>query len=72
MLGEDPGARGPGLTPREREVLGHVEAGEPNAVIARRLRVSPRTVEKHLEHVYAKLGVTSRTAALARLREITH
>lgn len=59
------------LTPRERQVLERVAAGDANLVIARRLRVSPRTVEKHLEHAYAKLGVTSRTAALARLREIT-
>jgi DNA-binding CsgD family transcriptional regulator len=61
-----------GLTPREREVLAHVEAGDANLAIARRLGVSPRTVEKHLEHAYAKLGVGSRTAALARLRGITH
>ena len=60
------------LTPREREVLARVEAGDANAAIARRLGMRPRTVDKHLEHAYAKLGVASRTAAAARLREITH
>ncbi|HWV86167.1 MAG TPA: LuxR C-terminal-related transcriptional regulator [Capillimicrobium sp.] len=60
------------LTRREREVLSRVAAGDANAAIARRLGMRPRTVDKHLEHVYAKLGVASRTAAAARLREITH
>ncbi len=60
------------LTRREREVLARVEAGDANAAIARRLGMRPRTVDKHLEHAYAKLGVASRTAAAARLREITH
>jgi DNA-binding CsgD family transcriptional regulator len=71
MLRERRDGRAFGLTPREREVLDHVEAGEGNIVIARHLGVSPRTVEKHLEHAYAKLGVGSRTAALARIRGIT-
>lgn len=62
----------PGLTPREREVLDRVAAGDTNVQIARALGIRPRTAEKHLEHVYAKLGVGSRTAALARVREITH
>jgi DNA-binding CsgD family transcriptional regulator len=61
-----------GLTRRERQVLERVDAGEANAAIARRLGMRPRTVDKHLEHAYAKLGVASRTEALARLREITH
>jgi DNA-binding CsgD family transcriptional regulator len=61
-----------GLTPRERQVLERVDAGDTNAAIARRLGMRPRTVDKHLEHAYAKLGVASRTEALARLREITH
>lgn len=60
------------LTRREREVLARVAAGDANVAIARRLGMRPRTVDKHLEHVYAKLGVASRTAAAARLREITH
>jgi DNA-binding CsgD family transcriptional regulator len=60
------------LTPRERAVLDLVAAGAPNVTIARELDMRPRTVEKHLEHAYAKLGVGSRTAAVAVLREITH
>jgi DNA-binding NarL/FixJ family response regulator len=60
------------LTARERDVLDLVEAGQANVAIAQRLGMRPRTVEKHLEHAYTKLGVCSRTEALARLREITH
>ena len=54
------------LTARESEVLDLVAAGETNAAIAERLWISPGTVKKHLENVYDKLGVRSRTAALAR------
>lgn len=72
MPGQPPDRPASGLTPREREVLCHVAEGEANALIAHRLGVSPRTVEKHLEHAYAKLGVASRTAAVARIRGITH
>jgi DNA-binding CsgD family transcriptional regulator len=56
------------LTLREREVLAFVAKGLSNAEIAARLWVSPATVRTHLDHVYAKLGVHSRTAAVARLR----
>jgi DNA-binding CsgD family transcriptional regulator len=55
------------LTPRERDVLRCVAAGKSSAQTARLLSITPATVSKHLEHVYAKLGVNSRTAALARL-----
>jgi DNA-binding CsgD family transcriptional regulator len=61
-----------GLTPRERQVLDRVAAGDSNLLIARRLGMRRRTVDKHLQHAYAKLGVGSRTAAVARLREIAH
>ena len=64
--------RGRGLTHREAQVLDRVAAGDSNLLIARRLGVRPRTVDKHLEHAYAKLGVSSRTAAVARLRGIAH
>jgi DNA-binding CsgD family transcriptional regulator len=55
------------LTAREREVLAWVARGKTNAEIARVLWLAPSTVRKHLENVYAKLGVSTRTAAVARL-----
>ncbi len=55
----------PRLTPREREILDFVADGMTNAEIAERLWVSPATVRKHLENVFAKLGVHTRTAAAA-------
>jgi DNA-binding CsgD family transcriptional regulator len=57
-----------GLTGREREVLGLVANGNTNTEIAQALWLSPGTVRKHLENVFAKLGVHTRTAAAARLR----
>jgi DNA-binding CsgD family transcriptional regulator len=53
------------LTAREREVLGWVARGKTNAEIAVLLWLAPSTVRKHLENVYAKLGVSTRTAAVA-------
>lgn len=53
------------LSVRENEVLDLVAGGATNAQIAERLWISPATVKKHLENVYAKLEVGSRTAALA-------
>lgn len=55
-----------GLTPREAEVLRWVTAGKTNRDIGAILGMSPRTVTKHLEHVFAKLGVETRTAAANR------
>lgn len=55
-----------GLTLREAEVLYWLCAGKANRDIADILGMSPRTANKHLEHVYAKLGVESRAAAVAR------
>ena len=52
-----------GLTPREVEVLGLVAEGLTNPQVAQRLFLSPRTVQRHLNSVYRKLGVSSRTAA---------
>ena len=54
------------LTGREREVLGWVSAGKSNGQIAEIVDASPRTIAKHLERIYEKLGVESRTAAAMR------
>ena len=48
------------LTPAERDVVRPVSEGLANKAVAARLFVSPRTVETHLAHVYAKLGLNSR------------
>jgi DNA-binding CsgD family transcriptional regulator len=52
------------LTVREREVLNLVAEGLTNGEIAQRLWIAPGTVRRHLEHVYDKLGVHTRTAAI--------
>ncbi|TMF81286.1 MAG: hypothetical protein E6I18_03340 [Chloroflexi bacterium] len=54
------------LSRREKELLLEVGKGKTNAAIARTLGISPATVKKHLEHIYEKLGVSGRVAALAR------
>ena len=54
------------LTARQRELLQLVAAGHDNTSIARRLVLSRGTVRNHLENAYARLGVTSRTAAVVR------
>lgn len=54
-----------GLTLREAEVLLWVSYGKPNRVISEILTISPRTVNKHLEQVFEKLGVETRAAAAA-------
>ena len=57
------------LTAREREVVELLAEGRTTRAVARLLDCSPRTVEKHLERVYRKLGVTDRVSAvLAVLR----
>jgi DNA-binding CsgD family transcriptional regulator/tetratricopeptide (TPR) repeat protein len=53
------------LSAREREVLAQVAAGKTNREIARDLAISQHTVGRHLENVFAKLGVTNRAAAIA-------
>lgn len=55
-----------GLSPRESVVLGHLVSGAQSAEIARDMQISPRTVEKHLEHIYRKLEVSNRTQAIQR------
>jgi DNA-binding CsgD family transcriptional regulator len=56
------------LSGREHEVLALVADGKTNQEIARLLALSSRTVQKHLEHVYEKLGVHTRTAAAMQLQ----
>ena len=58
------------LSVREAEVMTWVAQGKTNADIATILRLSPRTVDKHLEHIYSKLGVETRMAAAARLHAL--
>ena len=56
----------PQLTPRHWDLLRLVAAGHTNAQIARRLGISEATVRKHLENIYSRLNVSSRTAAVTR------
>jgi len=59
-----------GLTRREVEVLEWVARGKTNNEIGLILEISPRTASKHLEHIYTKLGVESRTAAVVQFLEM--
>lgn len=59
-----------GLTARESEILTWVARGKTNREIAELLWIAPTTVRKHLENVYAKLGVRTRTAAVARSLDV--
>ncbi|MEP7023529.1 MAG: LuxR C-terminal-related transcriptional regulator, partial [Actinomycetota bacterium] len=52
-----------GLTAREAEVLALLARGQSNKQIAAELVLSPKTAANHVEHIYAKLGVSSRAAA---------
>lgn len=58
------------LTEREGEVLRVIASGHSNRQAAILLGVSPTTVKKHLEHIYAKLGVSCRLAAVAAARTL--
>ena len=57
------------LSPREQEIVRMVAQGHPNKVIAAVLNISSWTVCTHLRRIFAKLGVTSRAAMVARLLE---
>jgi DNA-binding NarL/FixJ family response regulator len=59
----------PALTPRELQLLGLLATGLANRAIAKRLFVSEATVKTHLVHIYGKLGVDNRTAAIAVARQ---
>ena len=54
-----------GLTPRERQVLRLVATGETNKVIAGKLCLSEKTIDRHVSNIFTKLDVSSRTAATA-------
>ena len=58
------------LSARECEVLQLVAEGLSNCALAQRLVITPGTAKKHLEHIYAKLDVHSRTSAVARARAL--
>jgi DNA-binding CsgD family transcriptional regulator len=58
------------VTPREREVLAWLAAGKTDKDIGTILGMSPRTVQKHLQHIYEKLGVETRTSAVVRAMEL--
>ena len=53
------------LSPREREIASLVTQGLTNRQIAERLVIAPRTAENHLQHVFGKLGVSSRAQVAA-------
>jgi DNA-binding CsgD family transcriptional regulator len=59
-----------GLTQREAEVLIWIAGGKPNRDIGEILGISPRTVNKHLEQIFTKLGVENRASAAAQATKI--
>lgn len=59
-----------GLTQREAEVLVWIAGGKPNRDIGEILGISPRTVNKHLEQIFTKLGVENRASAAAQATKI--
>ena len=59
------------ITAREREVLTWLAAGKTDREIADILNANPRTIQKHLQHIYEKLGVETRTAAVMRAMEMS-
>ncbi|CAN5590308.1 N/A [soil metagenome] len=65
-----PGAKAIDLTPREQEVLYWVSEGKTNSEIGIILNASARTIQKHLEHIFQKLGVETRTSATVRAMEL--
>jgi DNA-binding NarL/FixJ family response regulator len=58
------------LTPRERQVLAWLVRGATNPKIGASLKVSPRTIEKHVERILAKLSVNNRTCAAMLAAEV--
>ena len=68
-LGRRP-ARADALSPREREVLSLAATGLGNDEIAAALHLSVRTVERHFHNIYAKLGVSGRSARTAAVSQL--
>ncbi len=68
MLESEPGD-GPTLTEREVEILGLLATGKSNRELAKSLYVSEATIKSHLQHIYTKLEVETRAAAVARAIE---
>ncbi len=62
----------PELTPRQWEILRRVSSGASNQQVGRVLGVSEATVRKHLENVFVRLNVASRTEAVDRVRPFLH
>lgn len=65
--GRGPATSAPSLSARENEVMHWLGGGKTDRDIAALLGCSHRTVQKHLQHIYSKLGVETRTAAVMRL-----
>jgi len=61
-----------GLSAREREIIELIVDGNSNRAIAERLFLAPKTVENHVNHVFAKLSATTRAEAAAIWRRATH
>jgi DNA-binding CsgD family transcriptional regulator len=60
------------LTAREREIVTHVVSGLTDRETSRNMAISPRTVHKHLESIYRKLAIGSRTSLIALLHQTHH
>jgi len=58
------------LSPRENEVLLHIARGLTNKQIAEQLFVSENTIKTHINNIYSKLGVSRRTQAVSRAKEM--
>ncbi|HEX5139584.1 MAG TPA: LuxR C-terminal-related transcriptional regulator [Dehalococcoidia bacterium] len=58
------GAQPPDLTPRQRDILGHIARGQSNKQIAFALGIRERTVKFHIAALFERLGTSSRTEAL--------
>jgi DNA-binding NarL/FixJ family response regulator len=59
-----------GLTPREREVLAEIAAGKSNAAVGAALRLTERAVEKHINALFGKLGLTDEPDVNRRVRAV--